>query len=206
MFVDFERGVEVVIKWSELEGMMKMMTVIGCSYPDRNLYGVAVSEFDFDEIERSGCGSRFSSFSFDTERGSTVEVSIMVFDYLDRKGIAGKIVCYYRGRGMSRRRSSSEDSIRALERELDDRSLRRRDDHSRVSALERCYLNVRRRSRERRLDGWRVAAQVLEQGSENVERGDVPVEIEENPLGSLTSVASCNGSPQASNPSGIRGE
>ena len=150
IFVDEEKGVEVSLKWSELEGVMKRVTVFASNYPVTTTYGVTLSEFDFDDVEKNAVERRTTSLSIDIDWLRTVEVVTMVFDYLDRKGIALKVTCYDRcGQGVYRR-SSSEESVAAWERAMEGRSWGRRNENVRVSALERSYLETRRRSQERR--------------------------------------------------------
>ena len=150
IFVDEEKGVEVSLKWSELEGVMKRVTVFASNYPVTTTYGVTLSEFDFDDVERNAVERRTTSLSIDIDWLRTVEVVTMVFDYLDRKGIALKVTCYDRSGHGIYRRSSSEESVLAWERAMEGRSWSRRDENVRISALERSYLETRRRSRERR--------------------------------------------------------
>ena len=143
-------------KWSEIEGVMKMVTILGCGYPDDNVYDIPFVEFEFDDIANADGCARSVFLSFDTDRGGTIEVTTMVFDYLDRKGIGVKMVCYNRRSGVATRRSASEESVRAWEREVENRSLRRRDNHNREAALERSYLETRRRSWDRREEERRM--------------------------------------------------
>ena len=147
-FVDLERRIEVSVKITEVEGLMKMMTILGSDYANLDS---PLSSIEFDDIGYAN--SRRASLSYDTDSGNTIEITTIVFEYRDRKGIGVKMVCYNRDQNRaSMRRYSSDDSIRAIERELDIRALNRREENERIRELEASYLETRRRSRERRVE------------------------------------------------------
>ena len=188
-FIDVGRGFEVAMKWSEISDVMQMMTVFIAKFPFESVYDIPLWEFDFEEVERVSRHERRASLSCDFDRERVVEVVMMTFDHLDRKGIALKFTRYYRGGRLLVRRSSSEDDVRVWEREMEERSLGRRDNHNQMTALERSYLETRRRSRDRRMEEWREFAQLVqerERENDDVARDVDAVDVQRGPAGSST--------------------